>query len=186
MLGFRFAEIRLTIFTNIMLYSLTETIKKILSNHIKDRYDYPISQVIVEQPPTAELGDLAFPLAFELAKFLKKSPKIIAAEISQEIGEVPGVTKVTVAGGGYLNFFFKRDVFLQELFNSHNSPLSDRKSHKIILEHTNINPNKAAHIGHLRNAILGDTFAHLLRFVGKNVEVQNYIDDTGVQVADVA
>lgn len=185
MLGFRFAEIRLTIFTNIMLYSLTETIKKILSNHIKDRYDYPISQVIVEQPPTAELGDLAFPLAFELAKFLKKSPKIIAAEISQEIGEVPGVTKVTVAGGGYLNFFFKRDVFLQELFNSHNSPLSDRKSHKIILEHTNINPNKAAHIGHLRNAILGDTFAHLLRFVGKNVEVQNYIDDTGVQVADV-
>ena len=185
MLGFRFIEIRLASFTNIMLYSLTETIKDILSNHIKARYDYAISKVIVEQPPRAELGDLAFPLAFELAKKLRNSPKLIATEISQEIGDIPGVTKVTVAGGGYLNFFFKRGIFLQELFNSPNLPPSRGKSHKIILEHTNINPNKAAHIGHLRNAILGDTFARLLRYIGENVEVQNYIDDTGVQVADV-
>ena len=56
---------------------------------------------------------------------------------------------------------------------------------KIIVEHTNINPNKAAHIGHLRNAVLGDTFVRMLRAAGQAVEVQNYIDNTGVQVADV-
>jgi len=56
---------------------------------------------------------------------------------------------------------------------------------KIIVEHTNINPNKAAHIGHLRNAALGDSFVRCLRFLGHDVEVQNYLDNTGVQVADV-
>ena len=60
-----------------------------------------------------------------------------------------------------------------------------RERGKILVEHTSINPNKAAHIGHLRNAVLGDTFVRLLRFTGENVEVQNYIDNTGVQVADV-
>ena len=56
---------------------------------------------------------------------------------------------------------------------------------KVLVEHTSINPNKAAHIGHLRNAILGDTFVRLLHFAGREVDVQNYIDNTGVQVADV-
>src|SRR6185503_3530724 len=56
---------------------------------------------------------------------------------------------------------------------------------KTIVEHTNINPNKAAHIGHLRNAVLGDSLVRCLRALGREVEVQNYIDDTGVQVADV-
>ena len=181
----QFVKRKLTNLTSTMLYSLIETIKELLYNHIKDRYDYSVPQIIIKQPPRVELGDLAFPLAFELAKILKNSPQKIATEISQTIGKVPGVTKITVAGGGYLNFFFKRDIFLQQLFNTHNSLPSDIESNKIILEHTNINPNKAAHIGHLRNAILGDTFARLLRFAGKNVEVQNYIDDTGVQIADV-
>src|SRR5207249_8996900 len=65
------------------------------------------------------------------------------------------------------------------------SPAADVPTGKVLVEHSSINPNKAAHIGHLRNAILGDTFVRLLRFAERDVDVQNYIDNTGVQVADV-
>ncbi len=173
-----------------MFLSIVDEIKARLFQHVQSRYGYTLSQLVVEQPPKVELGDLAFPFCFELAKFLKKSPRQAATEIADSVGALPGVSKVQVAGSGYINLFFKRDDFLKELFEAP-TVQPDRRSHlaptqeKIILEHTNINPNKAAHIGHLRNAVLGDTFARLLRFAGSNVEVQNYIDDTGVQVADV-
>ena len=136
------------------------------------------------------MGDLAFPFCFELAKYLKRPPRQVATEIASSVGEFPGVAKIQVAGPGYINVFLKRRNFFKQLFQgSHQRPVRSttptQTKEKIILEHTNINPNKAAHIGHLRNAVLGDTFARLLRFGGESVEVQNYIDDTGVQVADV-
>jgi arginyl-tRNA synthetase len=97
------------------------------------------------------------------------------------------VERVTVAGAGYLNFHLHRAQTAARLFDRRSSspapPATPRG--KILVEHTSINPNKAAHIGHLRNAVLGDTFVRLLRFRGETVEVQNYIDNTGVQVADV-
>ena len=168
-----------------MLESLVDRIKASLVEYVQDRYGYSLSQVVAEQPPRVELGDLAFPFCFELAKKLKRAPRQIAAEIAQDLPDIPGVAKVEVAGPGYLNCFLKRDdVFRRLLQPRREQPLSP-DSGKIILEHTNINPNKAAHIGHLRNAVLGDTFARLLRSVGERVEIQNYIDDTGVQVADV-
>ena len=168
-----------------MLESLIDRIKERLGEFIQDRYGVSLLQVIAEQPPRVELGDLAFPFCFELAKKLKRAPRQIAAEIVQDLPDIPGVAKVEVAGPGYLNCFLKRDdVFRRLLQPPREQPLSP-DSGKVILEHTNINPNKAAHIGHLRNAVLGDTFARLLRSVGERVEVQNYIDDTGVQVADV-
>ncbi len=168
-----------------MLVSLVEHIKEALGRHVRDRYGHSLSQVVVEQPPKVELGDLAFPLCFELAKELKRAPRQIAAEIAQDLNDLPGVAKVEVAGAGYLNCFLKRDDFFKSLLEKPQDPATTATFGKVILEHTNINPNKAAHIGHLRNAVLGDTFAHLLRFAGEQVEVQNYIDDTGVQVADV-
>lgn len=168
-----------------MLVSLTERIKRLLVKKIQDRYAYSLSQIIVEQPPKVELGDLAFPLSFELAKKLRRSPRQIATEIALDLIDLPGIAKVEVAGAGYLNCFFKRDIFFKNLFETSTTSSVPECSGKVILEHTNINPNKAAHIGHLRNAVLGDTFARLLRLVGKTVEVQNYIDDTGVQVADI-
>ena len=168
-----------------MLVSLVEPIKAALVAHIRDRYGHSPPQVIVEQPPHFELGDLAFPLCFELAKKLKRAPRQIASEIARDLTDLPGVDKVQVAGPGYLNCFLKRDELFKSLLEEPQDPDTPETSGKVILEHTNINPNKAAHIGHLRNAVLGDTFARLLRFVGERVEVQNYIDDTGVQVADV-
>jgi arginyl-tRNA synthetase len=173
-----------------MLTSLIEEIKQKLCQHVQSQYGHSLSQLMAEQPPKVEMGDLAFPLSFELAKYLKKSPRQIATEIANSIGELPGVARVQVAGPGYINLFFRRDELFRRLFegsrvDSGAFETSPWKEPKVILEHTNINPNKAAHIGHLRNAVLGDTFARLLRYCGERVEVQNYIDDTGVQVADV-
>jgi len=168
-----------------MLLSLTEQIKQRFINHVENQYGYRLTQVIIEQPPKTEMGDLAFPFCFELAKSVRKAPRQVATEIVNTLGEIEGVAKVQVAGPGYINVFFQRDTFFKKLFLSRNATAKPAASGKIILEHTNINPNKAAHIGHLRNAVLGDTFARLLRFGARQVEVQNYIDDTGVQVADV-
>src|SRR5687767_12523515 len=139
----------------------------------------------IDYPPNRELGDLATPLAFELARRLRKAPRAIAQEIAGAFGTVEGVAGVAAAPNGYLNFFLERPSFLLERLTGTIAAPSRRTGGKAIVEHTAINPNKAAHIGHLRNAALGDTLVRVLRFRGVPVEVQNYIDDTGVQVADV-
>jgi arginyl-tRNA synthetase len=144
----------------------------------------------LEYPPNRELGDLGTPVAFELARRLRKAPRAIAQEIASAFGSLEGVRHVAAAPNGYLNFFLERRSFLLDRLApkapSQVSPTSgQRAAGKAIVEHTAINPNKAAHIGHLRNAALGDTLVRVLRFRGVPVEVQNYIDDTGVQVADV-
>lgn len=144
----------------------------------------------LEYPPSRELGDLGTPVAFELARRLRKTPRAIAQEIASAFGPVEGIARVAAAANGYLNFFLDRAPFLLERLNRSDvlaAALREKVSRggKAIVEHTAINPNKAAHIGHLRNAALGDTLVRVLRFRGVPVEVQNYIDDTGVQVADV-
>ena len=140
--------------------------------------------VALEYPPTRDLGDLGTPVAFELARRLRKAPRAIAQEIAGAFGTLEGVRTVSAAPNGYLNFFLERRTFLLErLRQSEVKP--QPSAGKAIVEHTAINPNKAAHIGHLRNSALGDTLVRVLRFRGIPVEVQNYIDDTGVQVADV-
>ena len=140
--------------------------------------------VALEYPPNRELGDLGTPVAFELARRLRKAPRTIAQEIAGAFGTLEGVRAVAAAPNGYLNFFLERRTFLLDRLRQR-----EVKRHpttgKAIVEHTAINPNKAAHIGHLRNSALGDTLVRVLRFRGIPVEVQNYIDDTGVQVADV-
>ena len=141
--------------------------------------------IALELPPKRAFGDVAVPVAFELAKRLKKAPRMIAQELVAALGPIPGVTRVDAAPNGYLNFFLDRSAFLRARLEGTVAPLAAVEAGKVIVEHTAINPNKAAHIGHLRNAALGDTLVRLLRFQGRPVEVQNYIDDTGVQVADV-
>ncbi|HEV8132082.1 MAG TPA: arginine--tRNA ligase [Acidobacteriota bacterium] len=162
---------------------LIERLQASLRAHVRSQYGIELDQVIAENPPRLEFGELAFPLAFELAKKLKRAPRQIAQEIAGTIEPTEGVAKIEAAGAGYLNAFLDRWWFLRQAgtFQS----VAPRESGKIIVEHTNINPNKAAHIGHLRNAVVGDSFVRLLRFLGHPVEVQNYIDNTGVQVADV-
>ena len=159
-----------------------------LEQHIRDflrgTYDLDLPKIVIEQPPKVELGEYALPLAFELAKKLRKAPRRIAEEVVSGIGPIPGFEKLEIAGAGYINARVNRAELAA-------SVASDRKQSfpapagKVLVEHTSINPNKAAHVGHLRNAILGDSFVRLLRFAGREVDVQNYIDNTGVQVADV-
>jgi arginyl-tRNA synthetase len=139
--------------------------------------------VVIEQPPKVELGDFAIPL-FPFAKPLRTSPLRVAEEIRAEIGPIPGIAEMRVAPPGYLNVSIDRAMVAADLMSDRKYPLA-ASAGKILVEHTSINPNKAAHIGHLRNAILGDTFVRLLHYAGREVDVQNYIDNTGVQVADV-
>lgn len=147
-------------------------------------YDLDLPKISIEQPPNVEFGEYALPLAFELAKKLRKAPRKIAEEIVGGIGPIEGFEKLELAGAGYINAKVDRAALADALL-ADQRPKAEIPAGKILVEHSSINPNKAAHIGHLRNAILGDTFVRLLRFVGREVDVQNYIDNTGVQVADV-
>lgn len=140
-------------------------------------------KLVLETPPKVELGDLALPVAFELAKVLKRAPRKIAEELAPALELPPIVARRSVEGGGYVNLFLDRPKALAAMLAA--PPAAEEAAGKVIVEHTNINPNKAAHIGHLRNAVLGDVLVHLFRRLGRRVEVQNYLDDTGVQVADV-
>jgi arginyl-tRNA synthetase len=165
----------------------------------------PEARVALEVPPRRQLGDLAWAGALPLAKALKRPPRAIAEEVARSVGErITAASpeeslallepEAAVEGPGFLNFRLRRGAALaallspvQEMWGRRSAPAAraERVPHKVIIEHTNINPNKAAHIGHLRNAVLGDTLVRCLRFAGHDVEVQNYLDDTGVQVADV-
>jgi arginyl-tRNA synthetase len=135
--------------------------------------------------PDPKMGDLALTFPFQLAKKLKKAPRTIAQEAAGLFVTMDGVVKADVAGGGFLNLWLDKAAFFAEAIRTAGRTSLVPEEDKVIIEHTNINPNKAAHIGHLRNACLGDTLARCLRFNGEKVEVQNYIDDTGVQVVDV-
>ncbi len=156
---------------------------------LQSKYDITLTNLAVEQPPSIALGELALPVAFELAKRLRKAPRAIAAELATELStQLPeGVSSVEVAGAGYLNIRLNRTAIARQIAADQHANIGGPGFR--LVEHTSINPNKAAHIGHLRNAILGDTFQRLLRpdtyKTGFPVGVQNYIDNTGVQVADV-
>jgi arginyl-tRNA synthetase len=139
--------------------------------------------VVIEQPPKVELGDFAIPM-FPFAKPLRSAPMKIAESIRGGIGDIEGIAGMQVAPPGYLNVKIDR-AWLAAALAADGKPLDDTPHGKILVEHSSINPNKAAHIGHLRNAILGDTFVRLLREAGREVDIQNYIDNTGAQVADV-
>ncbi len=143
-------------------------------------------QIAIETPPNRTFGDLGTPVAFDLARRLRKAPRAIAQELAGQLGAIAGVARIEAAPNGYLNVFLDRRTYLlARLGLEGTAPVAPVHGLKTIVEHTAINPNKAAHIGHLRNSALGDTLVRVLRFRGTPVEVQNYIDDTGVQVADV-
>jgi arginyl-tRNA synthetase len=144
-----------------------------------------LPSVAIDYAPNRALGDLALPIAFELARRLRKAPRAIAQELAAALPPVAGVARIEAAPNGYLNVFLDRATFLTSRLDPVHTPRVEAPPGKTIVEHTAINPNKAAHVGHLRNAALGDTLVRVLRFRGARVEVQNYIDDTGVQVADV-
>jgi len=161
-------------------------LQKRLGAHIraalKQTYSLEQESIPLEIPPELKFGELSTPIAFELARKLRKAPKVIAQEIIRALGAVEGFSGFEVAGAGYINARLDRAAGVAAVALGPKPPQSPLHA---MVEHTSINPNKAAHVGHLRNAILGDTFVRLLRAAGQKVDVQNYIDNTGVQVADV-
>ena len=166
-----------------VFHIVEKKISEELGNRVRARFGVDTS-VSLEQPKQASFGELAIPTAFQLARQLKQPPKAIAAQLVESIGRLSGVAGLEIAGNGYINVRLDRGAYASGILLGVVEPAASATG-KIIVEHTNINPNKAAHIGHLRNAILGDTFVRMLRARGNAVEVQNYIDNTGVQVADV-
>ena len=166
-----------------MYFRLQTRIRRAFEELLRTRYQISLP-LLVEQPRRPEFGEMALPFCFELAKMLKRPPRRIAEELVKAMPAIEGVERLEPAGGGYINVFFDRPAYLAGLVRGERDEPAAARG-KIVVEHTNINPNKAAHIGHLRNAALGDTLVRTLRARGREVEVQNYIDNTGVQVADV-
>ena len=166
-----------------MVLELQQRLGRSIRAVLKEKYDLEVENIPLETPPDLRFGEIATPIAFELARKLRKAPKIIAQEIVAALGAEDGFAGFEVAGAGYINARLDRAAAIRMVARAEGvRPASGVHS---LVEHTSINPNKAAHIGHLRNAILGDTFVRLLRAAGQKVDVQNYIDNTGVQVADV-
>jgi arginyl-tRNA synthetase len=174
--------IPLTAYWEEVFHIIEKQIREQVREHVRSRFGADIT-VSLEQPKQSSFGELAIPVAFHLARQLKQAPKAIAAQMVTDVGTIPGVSAMEVAGNGYINVRLDRGAYGYAVLRGAEERVPS--GGKIIVEHTNINPNKAAHIGHLRNAVLGDTFVRMLRSSGRSVEVQNYIDNTGVQVADV-
>ena len=167
-----------------MYRHLQRRLEQRLREFLGTTYGVEPEKIVIEQPPKVQFGEYALPLAFDLAKKLRKAPRRIAEEIAGGIGPIEGFDQFEVAGAGYINARVNRAALALAVAKGESLD-GEAAAGKVLVEHTSINPNKAAHIGHLRNAILGDTFVRLLQYAGRKVDVQNYIDNTGVQVADV-
>src|ERR1044072_1023880 len=173
------------------MIELQQKLKERIRSAARELFGVEVQQLVAEVPPRPELGDLAFPISFELAKLIKQAtgekqnPRAIAEKLKSQLEDIDEVSHVEIAGAGYINAFHDRAKLLSLFAGPATASAPDVDRPKKMVEHTSINPNKAAHIGHVRNAVLGDTFVRILQAAGDRVEVQNYIDNTGVQVADV-
>ena len=167
------------------MIELKANLKKKIHEKLKSQFPLALSEIEIGYSPQQKFGDLALAFPFQLAKKMKRQPRELASEITQQLSSLEGIRRIEVAGAGYINLFLDREKFFASSLHRLDRTSLSPDEEKIIIEHTNINPNKAAHIGHLRNACLGDTLARCQKYKGETVEVQNYIDDTGVQVADV-
>src|SRR5689334_9453872 len=173
------------------LTQLQQRLRERIRSAARELFGVELQQLAAEVPPRPELGDLAFPVSFELAKLIKQAtgekqnPRAIAEKLKSQLEDIDEVSRVEIAGAGYINVFYDRAKLLSLFAGPSTLSTADVDRPKKMVEHTSINPNKAAHIGHVRNAVLGDTFVRILQAAGDAVEVQNYIDNTGVQVADV-
>ena len=135
----------------------------------------------IQETPSTKPGDYGTPAAFQMAKAAGKNPAEVAAQLAQAIVLPAGIKKVE-ATGPFINFFLDVGAFVRGVVER---PFElPKREGKVVIEHTSVNPNKELHVGHLRNVVLGDSMARILRAAGHTVEVQNYIDDTGRQAAE--
>ena len=141
-------------------------------------------EIKFEQPPNPNMGDLATNVAFQLAGKLKRSPSEISENIMDNL-ELPPLIDRVEARGPYLNFFLDHAMFFREVLESVDEGYGqlELQNDSVILEHTSANPNGPLHIGHIRNAIIGDSLARVLRAGGYPLETQYYVNDMGRQIA---
>ncbi len=164
---------------------IQETMKESIITAINEKFDIQKDEIEFSIPPKRDFGDLSTTIPFILAKKHKQKPFLIGKEIIELIKDkFSFVDDIKLANGGFINFYFNKNYFLKDIFSNKDRAI-EKTGRKIIVEHTSINPNKSAHIGHLRNSCLGDTLVKALEYTGNEVEIQNYIDDTGIQLADV-
>ena len=158
-------------FGGLMILAIQEKLSASVRAAVEAAFDVPLPAVTFQYPPRAELGDLALTAPFDLAKTLRRKPREIAERLAGDLAGAGGVRKAEVAGGGYVNVFLRRGaVFARSCTTGCGRGAGPaRRRARVIVEHTSINPNKAAHIGHLRNAVLGDTFVRVLRERGREV-----------------
>jgi arginyl-tRNA synthetase len=166
-------------------------IREGVSNVLKELLS--IEEIPFNVPPQPEWGDFSSAICLSMAKQRRESPMKIAQEMAERLRSKvpPYIQEINISPPGYLNFKVDWSGLAQDLIPQilqeeelFGKPASKPKQ-KIFIEHTSVNPNKAMHIGHLRNSVLGDTVARVLQWLGFSTEVCNYIDDTGLQVVDV-
>ena len=168
-----------------ILDEIENNLKKILHDMSVDNVSFSV------EPAKPGFGDVSSNVSFLLAKQLKKSPQEIAKIISEHLSHRANtlVLKSEAHPSGYLNFFADwgklSQLILSESYLDTFGDVDLGKGSKIVVEHTSVNPNKALHIGHIRNIIIGDTVSRILKKANYNVNVLNYIDDSGLQVADI-
>jgi arginyl-tRNA synthetase len=178
-----------------MLLDVQTDLKRRIAEGAASLFGVTVGEPAIEVPRDLAFGDLATPVAFELAKRIKaetgekRNPREIATALAEWLGDasraVSGVGATSIAGAGYINFSLDRAAVLAALAGEGGAAAPRALGDKVLVEHTSVNPNKASHIGHMRNSVLGDSVVRILRATGHDVEIQNYIDNTGVQVADV-
>jgi arginyl-tRNA synthetase len=152
---------------------------------------YPETEFDVSEASRSEFGDVSCNVGFLLAKVLKKRPldvsQSLAEEYKKNLGEY--ISEVSVHASGYLNFVVNYSLLVPQIIHfslrTNYGSVDLGKNSKIVIEHTSVNPNKALHVGHVRNIIIGDTIARILHKASYDISVLNYVDDSGLQVADI-
>jgi arginyl-tRNA synthetase len=153
---------------------------------------YKNVEVDVSLPPNESYGDLASAVPIRIAKQEGRKPGDVAVSLAAKsmdhVKKSKYIGSVSPHLGGYLNFTINRPRFISDSITEIASgELGGERQggERITIEHTNVNPNKALHIGHARNLVLGDSLVRVMRYLGHRVQALNYIDDSGAQVADV-
>ena len=175
------------------LRALIQEVRELVSSALTSA-GYPLIEFDVSEPPQQAFGDLSCNVAFLLSKHLKKPPPKIAIELTEALGQrIQGGRYILSMNpaGGHINFkanyaHLAPATLSQALSDPDNYgyPNYGQDTH-IVIEHTSVNPNKALHVGHMRNVIIGDTLYRIMRATSHRTTVLNYIDDSGVQIADI-
>lgn len=157
-----------------------------IESAIKEASLPPVDYSVI--PAREGFGDASSNVAFLLARQLRQSPAVVARTLVTACKTGGVIDSVEAHASGYVNVSAKWDLLARAILEGSHQPQygsGPTVSSKVTIEHTSVNPNKALHIGHIRNVVIGDALSNILRKRGHTVHVLNYVDDSGLQVADM-